>query len=205
LLGHFDASIFSFYDYMQQVLGVKFAAGGKLDWWMRTAEVGLIYPLAKVCIISDRPETIKMKDGRLHCEDGMAVRYTDGFGVYVLNGVSMKPEYVLTPADKLEPETVFKEENVDVRRELLRKIGVLRMASYGRIVDEVGDYKLIDMSPICRGSDINYRPCLLMRNPSLPDVWHIERVADECQTVEQAINWQAWGDKDKKWQPISLS
>ena len=114
----------------------------------------------------------------------------------------MKPEHVLTPTNELSPETVLKEKSVDIRRELLRKIGVLKMKSKGIVVDTIGDYELIDMSPVFTG--INYAPHLLMRNPSLPDTFHLEGVAPQCHTIEQAINWRA-GNINIRWTPAMLS
>ena len=31
---------------------------------------------------------------------------------------------------------------------------------------------------------------LRMHNPSVPELWHVEGVAWECQTVEQALRWR---------------
>jgi hypothetical protein len=132
----------------------------------------------------------------------MAVEYTDGWGWYALNGVIMKPEYVLTPAEKLQPDSVLKEPNVDIRRELIRKVGVQRMISYGKEIDAMGSYKLIDISPIFTG--IRYAPYLLMKNPSLDDTWHLEGVDPECHTVQEAINWRA-GNIKVEWSPAQLS
>jgi hypothetical protein len=132
----------------------------------------------------------------------MAVEYADGWGFYSLNGIRMKPEYVLTPAAELKPETVLKEKSVDVRRELLRKVGVIQMVSHGKVVEESGYYKLVDMSPVFTG--IRYAPHLLMKNPSVDDTWHLEGVHPQCETIQQAINWRA-GNINVLWTPAQLS
>ena len=132
----------------------------------------------------------------------MAVKYADGWGWYALNGIMMKPEYVLTLADKIKPQTVLKETSVDVRRELLRKVGVMKMKSYGKTIEKVNGYELLDMSPVFQG--LTYCPHLLMLNPSIPDTWHLEAVGRECKTIEQAINWRA-GNLEVQWQPYQLS
>ena len=63
----------------------------------------------------------------LHCDGAAAVTYPDGWKIYALNGIRVKREYAVTPAENISPETVLAETNVDIRRELIRKIGVDRM------------------------------------------------------------------------------
>jgi len=144
-------------------------------------------PLKGMFIYSDKPIACHWKGNNLHNERGKAVEYSDGWGWYVLNGVEMKEEYVMTPAEQLQPDIILKEKNVDVRRELLRKIGLERMVSYGKEIDTTGFYKLIDMSPLI--SNETYAPYLLMKNPSLEDTWHLEGVGQECKTIEDALHW----------------
>jgi hypothetical protein len=143
-----------------------------------------------------------MKNGRLHSSNSPSIEYADGLlTIYHLNGVKMKPEYVLTPADKIDTKTILKEQNVDVRRELIRKVGAMRLVSEGKVIQESGSYKLVDMSPIFTG--IRYAPYLLMQNPSV-NAQHFEGVSPECHTIEQAINWRS-GDINKLWSPALLS
>ena len=174
-----------YYDYAKY-LGIKFDLE-KLGLFTNFASsVHTCIPYKNICIYSHKPIACHWKGTQLHNENGMSVEYADGWGWYSLNGIKMKPEYVLTQADKLEPDIVLKEQDVDVRRELLRKVGVLRMSSYGKEIDKWYDYKLIDMSPIFTG--IRYAPYLLMKNPSLDDTWHLEGVEPECKTVEDALH-----------------
>ena len=144
-------------------------------------------PYKRLFIYSEKPKCT-FKGNVLHNEKDMAVKYADGWGWYVLNGIVMQPEYVLTPANKLQPNIVLKEQSVDVRRELIRKIGLKRMAESGKQIDEWGYYKLIDMRQVLMSE--SYEPYLLMLNPSVPDTWHLEGVAHECKTVEQALNYR---------------
>ena len=121
----------------------------------------------------------------------------------------MKPEYILIQPDQLDPAIILKESNVDIRRELLRKIGISRMLIYGKEVDSQGNYKLIDMSPIFGKNEwdqnrIEYAPYLLMQSPSNEGAQHLEGVSPECRTVEQAINWRA-SEVAKNWKPDQSS
>jgi len=180
------SAYFSFYNYICEVLNVKLSS--TYNWYEKASEVGLVYPLRDYCVISDRPESIKMSNGRLHCDDAPSITYTDGFSIYSLNGILMKPEYVLTPPNEIDMETVLKEQNIDVRRELIRKVGIERLVNKGMKVDESNGYRLIDMSSLFTG--VSYAPFLVMRNPSLEDTFHAEGVGAECQTVEQALNFR---------------
>jgi hypothetical protein len=121
-----------------------------------------------------------------------------------LNGVVVEARYVLTLAEQLDPEQILKERNVDVRRELLRKVGMTRLLKHGKEIDRQGSYRLIDMSPVLKGSGIRYAPYLLMDSASVAGAQHLEGVSPECRTVEQAINWRA-SDVAQTWTPEQLS
>jgi hypothetical protein len=201
--GQHDANWLAFYDYFKEVCGLVEQTKNITGHWMIALSANWYLPHKNICWISERHNKLFINErGRLHCENGMALTYPDGWGIYALNGIQMKPEYVLTPASELSPQTVLKEQSVDIRRELLRKIGVLKMKSQGKIIETIGEYELIDMSPVFTG--INYAPHLLMRNPSLPDTFHLEGVAPQCHTIEQAINWRA-GNINIRWTPAMLS
>ena len=190
-----------YYDFAKYT-GVKFDMEKFRLFVNFTKNIHLCLPYKNIFIYSDKPVRCHWKGTRLHNETGKAVEYADGWGWYSLNGVMMKPEYVLTPAEKTTPETVLAEKNVDIRRELIRKVGVQRMLSRGQEIDHCGTYKLIDMSPVLTG--IRYAPHLLMRNPSVDDTWHLEGVGPECHTVQEAINWRA-GNIEVEWSPAQLS
>jgi hypothetical protein len=81
---------------------------------------------------------------------------------------------------------VLKETNVEVRRELLRKIGVERFLAVAKskTLHKRGNYELlsIDLS-----AELPGRRYLKMLNPSI-GIWHVEGVPQECKTVEQALH-----------------
>jgi hypothetical protein len=116
-------------------------------------------------------------------------------------------KWINTPSHKINPVDVLKIENVDERREVIRKIGIERMLSAlpHKVLDSKGDYSLlsIDFPDLIRGAKY-----LKMLNPSI-GVWHLEGVAPSCNTVQQALNWRAdrlkqfVGNKD--WQPSQLT
>jgi hypothetical protein len=57
----------------------------------------------------------------------------------------------------------------------------------------------IDLSDALKGARY-----LKMTNPSVR-VFHVEGVARECNTVQQALNWRAYKDINKAWSPSVLT
>lgn len=138
----------------------------------------------------------------IHNANGPALE-SDIEPLYFLNGVLMEESHVLTPAEKINPTAVMKEENVEVRRELIRKMGIEMLLAHlpHRVLDKAADYELISIDFPDLVQDARY---LKMLNPSI-GVWHLEGVERECTTVEQAINWRAGVFGNVDWKPAQLT
>jgi hypothetical protein len=177
----------------------------KLNLWLALSEsTGWWHPFEGIAFMCERLK-IQLVDetGRLHADGGPALLCRDGFPVYALHGIRMKPEYVLTPANKLDATVCLKEENVEQRRELIRKIGVERMLSQlpHKVLDKRDDYEVLRIDFPGLIEDTRY---LKMVNPSI-GVFHLEGVERICNTVEQAINWRASRLGVSAWQPSQLT
>jgi hypothetical protein len=84
-------------------------------------------------IYCDRPELAKFDDrGRLHCEDGPAIQYRDGWGYYYMSGVPVPAHYGKTPADEIKLDEVLKLQNSDVRMAVIKKVGFTRLLATSR-------------------------------------------------------------------------
>jgi len=161
---------------------------------------GWFLPYKNICICSEKPCRISLNaDKILHCETGAAIEYRDGYAVYALNGIRVPKEIVLTPANKLDPTMIIKEKNVEIRRELLRKIGLERFVQKlgAKTIDtfKIGEnpdilydvYELLEINikgMVCKG--------LKMKNASI-GIYHIEFVASEITTAKEALNWRYYG------------
>jgi hypothetical protein len=75
-------------------------------------------------VVSDRPLEVHRNTNGLHQDGGPAVLYRDGFSVWALNGVRVSQEIAETPADQLDPRLIATEQNVEIRREIMRKVGL---------------------------------------------------------------------------------
>ena len=183
--GNFGASYFSFYDYMNKVLKIKFKP--IWNYYKDTSKLSLIYPFDNFCVLSQKPAEINMVNNRLHKDGSPAIKYADGFSVWCLNGVRVSQEIVETSAEKLNAKLVLKEENAEVRREIVRKIGIEKVCRDlgAKVIDKKDDYELL----LLNLDDERNRPYLKMKNPSI-GVYHIEGVAPDIKTVQGALNWR---------------
>ena len=147
----------------------------------------VIYPFDGICFASDRPTHLQFKNDRLHNEKGMSVEFSDGWGWYNLNGVVVSEELVMTPAKKLDVKLILHEKNAEVRREIVRKIGIERVCKElnAKCIDEHNGYELLMLDI----GDNRKRPYLKMQNPSI-GTWHIEGVPTGITTVRQALTWR---------------
>ena len=180
------AGYYGFYDFMNKELGIVFNKQKEWNLLMTLKDLSWIYPFKDFCVISEKPHKINIKNGLLHCENGMSIEYADGFGVYSLNGVRVNKEIVIIPAKQLDPQLLLKEQNAEVRREIVRKIGIDRVYQKlgGETLDKKDNYELV----LLKLND-RKRPYLKMLNPSI-GVWHIEGVPPEIKSVSEALNWR---------------
>jgi hypothetical protein len=202
--GQHDANWIGFYDFLAVACGL-IEQTKKLSGIHRiTLNGGWWLPHKNICWIAERHTTLhRNAQGRLHKDEGPALAYPDGFAIYALNGIRMKPEYILTPAEKLSPQTVLTETNVEIRRELLRKIGIERFLAVAKhkVLDKRDNYELLSIELTPEIKDARY---LKMINPSI-GVFHVEGVHPTCNTVQHAINWRAHEDINKEWKPEILT
>ena len=157
------------------------------------SEVNFIIPYKNVVFISEKPVEIKWKDRRLHNDNGMAVRYSDNYGLWCLNGINVPDWLVVTPAEKIDPTLALKETNADVQREIIRKIGAERMLKVcnAKTLDDWNDpktgynYKLMTMT---LGQNIQ-RKYLYFQHASMPEIFYAKPVPPE---TNKAIHARAW-------------
>ena len=194
-----------FYSFVQQI-GVTYSNNDQelLNLWMDEAtHLHWWFPYEKTCLISQNPIRLTMNSrGQLHADERMAIEYSDGWGLWSLNGVIMPEQFVKTPAEQLDPNVILKEKNVEIRRELIRKMGIERCLNNldYKTLDKRGEYELLNIKLNDTVQNARY---LKMLNPSI-GTWHLEGV--EGNTVQEALNWRAGrlGIKED-WNPSVLT
>ncbi len=186
----YDSGWTAFYDFMQRI-GVEFDKDWQFEAWRDFVTKSGVFAtilcenVAFVCI---RPCGVhRTKEGELHNENGMAISWRDGYGDYYLNGVSVDESLVMTPAEKIDPAILLKEKNAEVRREIVRKVGMERIVAKlgAKVLDKDGDYELLLLDL----QDGRKREFLKMLNPSI-GVWHIEGVPAGTRTVKAALTFR---------------
>jgi len=126
--GNHDANWLGFYQYFRDVLNIEECH--KLDGLIDLAShCGWLSAYEDVVVFQDRPEYIKFDEvERLHCEDGPAIRYRDGYSIYSWHGTRIPEEWITKKAE-LAAVTALTWENVEQRRcacEILGWARVLR-------------------------------------------------------------------------------
>lgn len=187
--GHWMSYFFSYYDFFFDVIGVTNPVPEAYSALHETSKMDVIYPFDDVCIVSMNPTVHVNGDGRLHCENGPAIQYPQD-GYYFLHGVRVSKELVETPAELLDPTMILTEANAEVRREIVRKIGIERVC------------QKLGAETIATGKDYIGNNCELIQlevqgdiqryikliNPSVAGIYHIEGVPNECNTIEEALD-----------------
>lgn len=174
-----------------------------LDIWYDLARsCGWCYTFENMVFVCEKPCELNLNsDGQLHKDGGMALKYSDGYGLYLLNGTTVPKYLAMTPESDLDVEFFKKEKSADIRAEFIRKFGMDRLAHMGKAIDSYknynlnplwgeSEYELIDMSPIF--DSIDYAPHLKMTNLTT-GVYHLEGVSPECRNLEQALNFRMNG------------
>ncbi len=207
LWGQEEAYWTAMYKFAQE-LGVAYPYDAKetLELWDKLCYVSHWWaPFRGVCFCSERPTySCRAFDKPLHREDGPVIEYADGWKVWHLNGVSVSEEIVMTPASELDANLLLEETNAEVRREIVRKIGIERVLRdlNAEVIDRKTSRELGIGSEMPSPPDLTYelllldlrdgrkRPYLKMQNASHPELIHVEGVGPECNTVEQALNFR---------------
>lgn len=95
--------------------------------------------------------------------------------------------------DNIEPKDMFRTRNADIRREIIRILGIERIcfALNAKTIDVMGEYSLILLDL----KDGRRRPFLKMHNPSVPELWHVEGVHPIIKTVQDGLNYRRYGEE----------
>jgi len=191
--GNFMSSYFSYYEYFLQELKIKIDKEVliKFNIYKETSKLSLIYPFDDICFVCKKPTEIHFNENKvLHNDKGASIKYGGDFELYHLNGVLVDKKIVITPSDKITVKQILSEKNVEVRRELLRKVGIDNFIKKSKSKPiEISDDKQYELFKIKIGTD-KYGMYLKMKNPSLENTYHFEGVSDECNTIEKALAWR---------------
>ena len=186
----YDSGWTAFYDFFDRI-GISFDKDWNFNVWkdfVLNSGVFASLLFENVAFVCVRPCLVKRNaSGDLHCQDGPAIAWPDGYSEFALNGVWMEEKLVMTPAEKIDAKIILKETNAEVRREIVRKVGAEKICEKlgAKCLDRMGDYELLMLEL----GDGRSRPYLKMLNPSI-GTYHIEGVHPNIRTCAQALAWR---------------
>lgn len=216
MFGSLEGPWLEFYDHFRKKYDVTYGkeADDLLDKWLELSSIcGWWFPYDKLCVCVEKPSLVKgtittLNDNVLtitfHNENERSVKWKDNTGIACLSNIYLPPDkemYALSKPEELNAQMVVKETNAELRRELVKRIGIERIAKElnAAVLDEADGYKLLNVK--FNKNDRTNRPYLLMINPST-GTEHLEGVHPDCKTVAEAIKWRNGGNTEK---PIQLT
>jgi len=153
-----------FYQYCSEIVNVKYREQDQENlnvWDSLVKSMGWWFPYEGTCICCERPKTIHWETNRanprLHCENGPALEYRDGYKVYCWHGLRVKEELIEKP---IMLEQIDNEQNAEIRRIMLERYGTTKYIldsklepiaedSYGKLYKkEVKQDEAIVMVPV---------------------------------------------------------
>ena len=153
----------------------------------------------KVCIVSDMPIKISRDErNRLHCEDGPAIEWKDGYKLFYFHGVVIKDEKIILTPEKLTKKDWLNEANLEVRRVIQERMGenfvkkirgkVINKGKYGKLVQ-------VDL-----GSDPERLAKYVHVKDSSTSREYYLRVPKDIKKADEGIGW-TFGLEEGKYNP----
>lgn len=169
----------------RDILGLRLPVYEKYKAWEDCAiEGGLRIMHDEFCIVSDRPEILKIDEQhRPHCADGPSHRWRDGWSLYHWHGTSIPSEWVTGRPPSAQEALTWP--NIEQRRAACEIVGwskILKQLS-ARVIDEdtdpmIGTLLEVDLPDVGTERFLRVR-CGTGREFALP-------VDPQCKTARQA-------------------
>lgn len=137
-------------------MGVKYE--GIVEKAFRAAEeltrsCGWIWLYHEICVACERHTVLHLDDenpGRLHCEDGPALAFPDGWSLYAIHGVRVPKQVIMAP-ETLTTDQIREESNAEVRRIMRERYGDVKyLRDIGATVIDT-DARDVSVVDICEG------------------------------------------------------
>ena len=152
---------------------------------------GWIFPFENICLVCDRPLHIRFDSANeLHAEGEPAIAFADGYSLYFHHGVKLPEQYGKVHPDLWQAEWLLSEENAELRRVLIERIGYDRICQQLQAVELDGwqEYTLLKID----NADVEPIYLLKMTCPSTGFI-HALRVPPDLESAREAIRWVNWG------------
>lgn len=205
------------------VQGLMDLAKAGCGWW---------WPFEGCVIVSPPPVILNLDaEQRLHCEDGEAIRYPDGWGFYAWGNIRVPSWVITTPPEALTKEQMSYPDNITIRRIIWNRAGwdtvvkTLEMTpeqadDYGTLYRFTLDnervmkiVKVVDGTPIPTQQYVGGHTVLVTpsghREPmlenfalhSIPEGWAVEREGGEWVAIDPDLRGCEQG-RDGSWYKV---
>lgn len=157
-------------------------------------------------MVSNRPERIRLDaQRRLHSEDGMSIRFRDGFGLYHWHGVVVDERVVLRPQELTAQDALW-EVDAEVRRVMIERMGMERFLSEANATcihrHKRGDLFSVRMPPgRLRSEADKVIRIVRVTDPSTGRIYFL-RVPPSIKRADDAVAWTFGFKSRKQYQPI---
>ena len=164
----------------------------RLSGFMDLAKsAGWALPCRHVCFVSERHSVLhRDAQDRLHCDDGPAVAYPDGWGVWAWHGVRVSRRVIENPSS-LSVQATLAERNGQLRRVMLTRIGPARLRA--ELPESVVDTDLDGRGMVRRLFELEGltdRRFVSYTCPSTRTFYAAQTVPPQVRTCAEAIAWR---------------
>jgi hypothetical protein len=122
--GQHDAGWLSFCDFFRTVCGLTEETEKVQGLHEMALSSGWWLPLSDICYLSERSHILNRDSvGRLHCEDGPALSFQDGYSIYSWHGVTVSKEIIMFPG-AITVQDIDKEINSEIQRVMIERMGM---------------------------------------------------------------------------------
>lgn len=187
--------------YKQSPLGDEKTVAATLAAAELAQSIAWIQTYRHSLFLSERPTLLKLDENlRLHCADGPALRYADGYQQYALHGTSVS-FYVIDRQPTVE--MIDNERNIELRRIMLNRFGTQKylFATGAKVfhVDECGTLYRKEME----GEEPILMVHVVNKTPEPDGNFHdfFIRVPPTMQTCRQAVAW-TFGLEEHEYEPL---
>ena len=189
--GQHDANWIGFVDYFRRVCLLA-EQTEKLDGLTELCEsAGWFLPHQKLCWVSERHNIVRKNErNQLHCEDGPALAYPDGWQLWRLRGAAVDEQIVMRPETQTV-EQINGEQNAEVKRHRIERFGT------GRYLTAINAKSISERQNDIEGTrEVLYQAdglsILACACPSTAKVFYLE-VPPAVTTCEQAQKYLSSG------------
>ena len=184
--GQHEAPWLAFYAFFREACGLTKQTDPLQGLFELSRSAGWLLPHRNICWVSERHNVLNRDDrGRLHCADGPALQYPDGWGIWAWHGVRV-PEAVIKR--EFDAAAVTSERNAEIRRAMVEIMGAeAYVKGAGLTIAHQDQWGILRREP---GGEFGI---VELENHSLePDGsrkrYHL-MVPPDCQTALEAVAW----------------